>query len=607
MRKKSDQDLIIADKSISEKIKTLSTSPVKIFALGGLGEVGKNIYCIEDEKGILVIDCGVMFPDDTLPGVNYVIPDFSYLQQNQDKIRALVITHGHEDHIGSIPFFLQLINLPVIYAPKLAASLIRHKVQDFKLTERAKIIEYDGDSVLNVGDFVVSFYHVTHSIPDCYGIVIDTPHGRIVESGDFKIDLTPIDRDFDIAKLAMIGEKGVDLYLGESTNAEKEGYTPSEKSVINSILESFQIAKGRLIISTFASNISRICQIVQATLKFDRKLVIIGRSMETNINIAREYGYIKIPDSSIIDINEINKFRKNEIVILCTGSQGENLAALSRIAKNEHKYVHIIPGDTIVFSSSPIPGNTQSINSLINLLVRQGGNVLVHDGIFNLHASGHASRLELRLALKLIKPKYFCPIHGEYRMLKLHAEMAVDEGVKKENTFVIGNGDVLTLFNHTVSVSDEHVQADALYIDGTDAVGLSTSIIKDRNILANEGMVAIFVLLDAVNNKILFNPIIQARGFMTINKTYLQYKLQENIYNSLTKLLASPKVTYQQIKETIKSEASRYFYRETRRNPMIIPVILSKDKNTEIAPVKNTKSNSVAKEVNIMKVDEDEI
>ena len=342
MRKKSDQDLIITDECISEKIKTLSTSPIKIFALGGLGEVGKNIYCIEDEKGILVIDCGVMFPDDTLPGVNYVIPDFSYLQQNQDKIRALVITHGHEDHIGSIPFFLQLVNLPVIYAPKLAASLIRHKVQDFKLTERAKIIEYDGDSVLNVGDFVVSFYHVTHSIPDCYGIVIDTPHGRIVESGDFKIDLTPIDRDFDIAKLAMIGEKGVDLYLGESTNAEKEGYTPSEKSVINSILESFQIAKGRLIISTFASNISRICQIVEATLKFDRKLVIIGRSMETNINIAREYGYIKIPDSSIIDINEINKFRKNEIVILCTGSQGENLAALSRIAKNEHKYVHII-------------------------------------------------------------------------------------------------------------------------------------------------------------------------------------------------------------------------------------------------------------------------
>ena len=407
--------------------------------------------------------------------------------------------------------------------------------------------------------------------------------------------------------MSKLGEEGVDLLLADSTNAEKEGWTPSEKNVLDSINEIFDKAPSRLIISTFSSNISRIQQIVDCTIKHNRKIVIVGRSMLNTVDIALRFGYIKIPSAMIRDVDTMGDLKESETVILCTGSQGENLAALSRIAKNEHKYVHIIPGDTIVFSSSPIPGNTQSINSLINLLVRQGGNVLVHDGIFNLHASGHASRLELRLALKLIKPKYFCPIHGEYRMLKLHAEMAVDEGVKKENTFVIGNGDVLTLFNHTVSVSDEHVQADALYIDGTDAVGLSTSIIKDRNILANEGMVAIFVLLDAVNNKILFNPIIQARGFMTINKTYLQYKLQENIYNSLNKLLASPKVTYQQIKETIKSEASRYFYRETRRNPMIIPVILSKDKNTEIAPVKNTKSNSVAKEINIMKVDEDEI
>ena len=373
-------------------------SPVQIYALGGLNEVGKNTYCIEDDNNLIIIDAGVMFPEESVLGINYVIPDYTHLKDNRWKIRALFITHGHEDHIGGIPFLIQNVNIPVIYAPKLAAALIKHKLEENNIKEKVNIIEIDEDSDINIcDDFRVTFFHMTHSIPDSYGISVETHQGRIVTTGDFKIDLTPVDKDISLSKIARIGEEGVDLLMSDSTNAEKEGYTPSERSVIDSINEVFTKAPGRLIISTFSSNVSRIQQIVEAAVNHNRKILVIGRSMDSIINMARKYGYIHIPDSAILSAENVKTVKANQICILCTGSQGEPMAALSRIANNEHPSVKIIPGDTIVFSSSPIPGNTASINRVVNQLTRLGANVLTNSVLLNLHASGHPSKQELRL------------------------------------------------------------------------------------------------------------------------------------------------------------------------------------------------------------------
>ena len=350
-------------------------SAVSIYALGGLCEVGKNTYCIETEESLIIIDAGVMFPDESLPGVDYVIPDYSHLKTARQKIKGLFITHGHEDHIGGIPFLVQTLHIPVIYAPRLAAALIRHKLQDMHIRENINIVEIDSDSVIELNEFKVSFFYVTHSIPDSYGIVVDTKHGRIVHTGDFKIDLTPVGHEIELTKIAQIGGEGVDLLLSDSTNAEIEGYTPSETNVLKAIREIFDIAAGRVILSTFSSNISRIQQVIQVAVEHNRYVAIIGRSMENAVDISRKFGIIKIPDRRIIPISEIRNYKLNEICILCTGSQGESMAALSRIANDEHKDLTIIPGDSVVFSSSAIPGNGVLIDNVINKLNRKGATV----------------------------------------------------------------------------------------------------------------------------------------------------------------------------------------------------------------------------------------
>lgn len=562
-----------------DEFRKIPSSPVSIYALGGLDEVGKNTYCIENEKTLIMIDAGVKFPEENLPGVNYVIPDYTHLKNQRNKIKALFITHGHEDHIGAIPFLLQTVFIPVIYAPKLACALIRHKLEEFKLKTQVKIVEYNSDTVVQVDDFKVEFFHVTHSIPDSYGIVVSTPHGTIMHSGDFKIDLTPIDSDYDLPKLASFGARGVDLLLADSTNAEIEGYTQSEKSVITSIYDVFHKATGRLIISTFSSNLSRIQQIVEAAVKFNRKIVIFGRSMESNISSARSFGYIHIPDANIVTPYKIKSLRPSETVILCTGSQGEPMAALSRIANGEHRYIRIIPGDTVVFSSSPIPGNTGSINKVVNQLTRCGANVLVNSVFYNLHASGHPAKQELRLLQKIARPKYFMPIHGDYRMLKIHADVACEVGMPRENTFVLSNGDTLILKNHKIA-EGSRIPTDAIYIDGNDINGLSTAVIKDRLILNNDGMVAVLISLDSKNNKLLLPPHIETRGFV-----YNQNPKNTLIADACTLIeknlneLFKQKVKFIEIKDTIRSVTSKYFYQMTRRNPMIIPVIMNKTDN----------------------------
>ena len=555
----------------------IANNPIKIYALGGLGEVGKNTYCIESERHLIIIDAGVKFPEDDLVGVDYVIPNYTHLKNNQGKIRALFITHGHEDHIGAIPFLVKAIKVPVIYAPKLAAALIRQKLEEKKCKEKVNIVEYDENSNIVAGEFNVSFFRVTHSIPDSFGICVDTSEGRIVTTGDFKIDLTPVGPDIQIAKMADIGESGVDLLLADSTNAEKEGWTPSEKNVINSINEIFDKAPGRLIISTFSSNVSRIQQIVESTILHHRKLVVVGRSMVNTLEYARKFGYIKIPTTILRTVETMHDCKDSEMVILCTGSQGEPMAALSRIANGTFKNLHVIPGDTVVFSSSPIPGNGTSINKVVNLLTRLGADVITNSVFSDIHSSGHPSRKELQLNLKLFNPKYFMPAHGEYHMLKLHADLAKNIGIPSENIFVLSNGDTLVLNNHKIT-DGERIIADDVYIDGNDINGVSTAVIRDRKILQDDGMVSVLICLDSKSNKLAAAPKVITCGFVSNGaaESHLTRHASTQVEEALNNLLqTTSKVTFGDIKNTIRSVVSKYYFRKTQRNPMIIPLIMN--------------------------------
>lgn len=552
----------------------IENSPISIYALGGLCEVGKNTYCIESENSIVIIDAGVLFPGSDFPGVNYVIPDYSRLKTSRQKVKALFITHGHEDHIGGIPFLIQNLHVPVIYAPKLAAAMIKHKLADMRIKEPVNIVEYDSNSIIHVGEFTFTFFYVTHSIPDAYGICVDTPQGRIVHTGDFKIDLTPVGHEIELSKIAKIGSEGVDLLLSDSTNAEIEGYTPSETNILQSIREIFESASGRLILSTFSSNISRIQQIVQVAIEHNRYIAILGRSMENVVQLAREFGYIKIPNKMIIPIEEVKLHKLNEICVLCTGSQGEPMAALSRIANGEHKDLTILPGDTVVFSSSAIPGNASFIDRVVNMLTRKGAEVITNSILYSVHSSGHPSKQELRLMLKLINPKYFMPIHGEYRMLKIHGQIAESLHIPHENIFVLDNGDVISMFKHVVK-RESSFPCEPIYIDGKDINGVSSSLLNDREILKNDGMVSIIVGIDSKKNKILTSPVVITKGF-TFDDKKISKEIQQLVENKLNIIINDTK-TFSEIKLFIKNLVSNFVYKRSERKPMIIPLIMDKN------------------------------
>ena len=549
--------------------------PVSIYALGGLGEVGKNMYCIENEETIIIIDAGVKFPGVEFPGINYIIPDFTHLKNNRNKVKALFITHGHEDHIGCIPFLLQSIHIPVIYAPRLASALIKNRLEEYRISDHANIVEYDSDKKVKIDRFEVSFFRVTHSIPDSFGIVVDTPEGRIVSSGDFKIDLTPIGKDIELTRMAEIGKEGVTLLLSESTNAEQEGYTPSEKNVYDSIDDIIKNAHGRLIVSTFSSNISRIQQVCEAAVSHNRKIAIVGRSMEKAVEISRDFGYIHVPDDSIIETQDIKRFSNSEILILCTGSQGESMAALSRIASGNHKDIHIIPGDTIVFSSSAIPGNGVMIDNVINQLARAGADVITNSILNDIHSSGHASRQELRFMLKLMNPKYFMPIHGEYRMLRLHNEIAQDLGVDKDNIFILDNGDTIVLSKGKVK-RGYPVEHGNTYIDGKDINSLAEAVINDRRVLMDDGMVAITVAIDSKKNVMISDAKLYAKGVIDKGNEKRAKELTELINDSINEKLLT-RTNFAELKLLIKDVAGFYIYQKTHRHPIIIPVIMAKN------------------------------
>ena len=549
--------------------------PVSIYALGGLGEVGKNMYCIENEETIVIIDCGVRFPGVEFPGIDYVVPDFTHLKNNRNKVKALFITHGHEDHIGGIPFLVKSLNIPAIYAPKLAAALIRNKFEEMRLADKLPLIEYDEKTKVNVDRFSVSFFRVTHSIPDSFGVVVDTPEGRIVSTGDFKVDLTPIGPDINLTRMAELGREGVNLLLSDSTNAENEGYTPSEKNVFDAIDDVFSKAGGRLIISTFSSNISRIQQICEAAIKHGRKIVIVGRSMEKAMEIARSYGYIKMPDDTIIEPEDIKNFKSNQIVVICTGSQGEPMAALSRIANGEHKDVHIAPGDTVVFSSSAIPGNGIMIDHVVNQLTRCGADVVTNSILNDIHSSGHPSKQELRLVLKIFKPRYFMPMHGEYRMLLIHSQIANEVGVPSENCFVLDNGDVLEMTKGKIKRAYQ-VEHGNTYIDGKDIKGLADGVMADRRILTSDGMVVVSITIDSHNNKLIDSPLMVMKGVVASHSKKSVDTCAKLVEKAVIEKLLT-KTSFAELKTIIRDVTGNYLYEKTHSRPMVIPVILTKN------------------------------
>ena len=547
--------------------------PVSVYALGGLYEVGKNTYCIENDETLIIIDAGVLFPGNEYPGIDYLVPDYTHLKNNRAKVKALFITHGHEDHIGGIPYLIQNINIPVIYAPALAASLIKYKLEDHRLADRVKIVIYDEKTVVPVDSFKVSFFRVTHSIPDSFGIIVDTPEGRIVTTGDFKIDLTPIGPDIELNRIAKLGDEGVDLLLSDSTNAESEGYTPSERAVYDSINEMFIKSQGRLIVSTFSSNLSRIQQICDCAVKANRKICIIGRSMENAVAIARNYGYIKVPDSSFIDVTSIKKYKNNEIVILCTGSQGEPMAALSRIATGGHKDVKIIPGDTVVFSSSAIPGNGISIDNVVNQLTKCGAEVVTNSILSDIHSSGHPAKQELRLLLKLLKPRNFMPVHGEIRMLMIHGQIAESLGMDKKNIFICNNGDTVVLSKGTCNLGYS-VPSGITFIDGNDVSGLPQLVINDRKILTWDGLVAVIVGVDPLTNSLVTKPRIITKGFVCQKRGDLIKKCEKNIEQAIIAQLTTH-TSYNDLKLLIKKITGETIEKEVGRSPMIIPLIIT--------------------------------
>ena len=567
-----------------------------IYALGGLGEVGKNMYCFEHENEICIVDCGVLFPGDDLLGVDYVIPDYHHLIRMNKKRKFLVITHGHEDHIGGIPFLLRQVNIDAIYAPRFAKALIQKKLAEHKGLERTKIIEINDESSIKTKYFTVGFFNTIHSIPDSLGVLITTPNGPIVETGDFKFDLTPVGTNADYQKMAYIGVLKPDLLMSDSTNSGVEDFSISEKKVANEILEIMRKTSQRLIVATFASNVHRVSQILEAAVKCGRKVIVFGRSMENVVDIGRKMGTIKIKNADFLSPEELAHTPDDKVCIICTGSQGEPLAALSRISNGTHRYIHLKPGDTIVFSSNPIPGNAASVNKVIDKLFRSGATVLTKSILNNLHTTGHASKEEQKLMLQLICPRYFMPVHGEYKMLMQHRQTAIEVGVPKENIFVCANGDILILRNHEVLQSDWRFQGDDIYVDGNDISGLSTAVLKDRRILADNGLVAVVIAIDSKSNKILSRPVIVSRGFVFIKDSQGLIREAEFIVHQSLQEKMKEKTTFSELKNCVRSTLEPFLYKKTHRNPIVIPVIINSRQTMEEIQQKRIQKKAQRKE-----------
>ncbi|MBP3851687.1 MAG: ribonuclease J [Erysipelotrichaceae bacterium] len=552
-----------------------------IYALGGLGEVGKNMYCLEHDDEILIIDCGVLFPGDELLGVDYVIPDYHHLIRMNKKHKVLIITHGHEDHIGGIPFLLRQVKIDAIYAPRFGKALIQKKLSEHHGLETTKITEINDESHVKTKYFSAGFFNTIHSIPDSLGVFVNTPNGTVVHTGDFKFDLTPVGTNADYQKMAFIGTIHPDLLLSDSTNSSVEDFSISERTVAKEILDIIRNTEQRLIVATFASNVHRVAQIIEAAIKCERKVIVFGRSMENIVDIGRKMGAIHIRNDQMLTPDELAYTPDDKVCIICTGSQGEPLAALSRIAAGTHRFIHLKPGDTIIFSSNPIPGNEDSVNKVVDNLFRAGATVLTKSILTNLHTTGHASQKEQKLMIQLIRPTYFMPIHGEFKMLLHHGRTARDTGIPEENIFICANGDILILRNHKVLPSNWRFQGDDIYVDGNDISGLSTAVLKDRRILAENGLVAVVIAIDSKINKLLAPPVIVSRGFVFIKDSQALMKEASFIVGKSLEERMKEKTTFGELKNCVRSTLEPFLYKKTHRNPIVIPVIINSRQTME--------------------------
>lgn len=543
-----------------------------VIPLGGLGEIGKNMTVIQYGNDIIVIDAGLAFPDDDMFGIDLVIPDMSYLIENRDKVRAVVITHGHEDHIGGLSYLLNEVNVPV-YATKLVCGLIEGKLKENHITNYTLNEVHHGDEV-QIGCMKVGFIHTNHSIPDASALYFRTPVGTIVHTGDFKVDMTPVDgKQMDMHKFAELGRRGVLLLMSDSTNAERPGYTESETTVGHAFRKAFRAAKGRIILATFASNIFRIQQAINTAIQFKRKVTVLGRSMVNNVQVAIELGYLDVPEGVLIEPDELNRYPADQVLILTTGSQGEPMAGLSCMASNNHRSVSIMPGDTVIISATPIPGNETGVGRIIDNLMRLGANVIAGRDK-KIHVSGHASQEELKLMLGLIKPNYFVPIHGEYRMLRTHGDLAVMMGVDKDHVLIGDNGQIFEFSNRSGHKTG-HVNAGRVFVDGLGVGDVGNIVIRDRQQLAMEGVVIVVMTLAKGTSHPLAGPDIVSRGFVYVRDSEeLIREAHDRVAAVLERCEAGNIREWAVIKSQVRDTLSRYLYEKTRRRPMILPIIM---------------------------------
>ena len=546
-------------------------SKIKIIPLGGLEEIGMNMTAFEYNDGIIVVDCGLSFPSDDMLGIDCVIPDITFLKENIKKVKGFVITHGHEDHIGALPYVLKEINVPV-YATKLTMGIIEGKLKEHELLKavKRKVVKF-GQSI-HLGDFRIEFIRTNHSIADAAALAIHTPEGIIVHTGDFKVDYTPVFGDaINLARFSELGKKGVLALMCDSTNALRPGFTPSERTVGKTFDHIFsEHTDGRIIIATFASNVDRVQQIINTACKYKRKVIVEGRSMVNIISVAREMGYLKIPENTLISIEEMDSYTDNQLVLITTGSQGESMAALSRMAASLHRKVHIKPSDTIVFSSTPIPGNEKVVTKVINELYQQGAEVIFQDT----HVSGHACQEEIKLMYALVKPKYSSPVHGEYQHLKEHGRLAENMGIPKENIFIMESGDVLALNKESAKVEGK-VPAGSVLVDGLGVGDVGNIVLRDRQNLAENGIIIVVLTLEKYTNQILAGPDIVTRGFVYVRESEnLIENAKEVVTEALLDCLESKNVDWGKIKMVVKDSLGEYLWKTMKRSPMILPIIM---------------------------------
>ena len=545
---------------------------LKIIPLGGLDEIGKNITVLEYGRDMIVVDCGLGFPDEDMYGVDLVIPDFSYLAANRKKLRGMFITHGHEDHIGSIPYCMQQVNCP-IHGTAMTCGLIKLKLEEHRLADTVKLITHKPGDVVKAGCFSVEFIHVNHSIADAVAFAIHTPAGTVVMTGDFKIDPTAPDGMIDLARLGQLGNEGVLALLADSTNVERQGYTPSEYMVAESLDRQFKNCDQRIIVTTFASNMYRIAAVLATAEKYGRKVAVTGRSMENMLKVAQELGYLKVKSGTIVDLNAIKSLPKNKIVIVSTGSQGENMSALYRMAFSTHKQVDIVAGDRIIISASAIPGNEKAVSKIINELYRKGADV-VYEKSEGLHVSGHACQEELKIIHALCKPKFFIPVHGEQRHLQLHAKLAKQMGVNSKNICIGEVGSVFELTKRTCKVASS-VPAGMVLVDGTGVGDVGSVVLRDRKHLAQDGMIVVCINLSSQDGSVITGPDIITRGFIYVKESEeLMDELKEVAMEAIDRCHRKRIRDWTAIKSAIKNDLSGYLYKTTKRNPMILPVIM---------------------------------